>query len=108
MIDLRRFWLKQFGQGRYVDQDRILKVGNGVQAACYVLDDSLLVAACCDPALREAEIQVRAPEGCRATVYTAQSIPGGIPTRIVQGEENSAALRFSGAPQVLLHITGRF
>lgn len=107
MIALRRFWLEQFGQGRYMDQDRILEAGSGVQAACYALDDSLLVAACCDPALREAEIQVRAPEGCRATVYTAQSIPGGIPTRIVRGEENSAVLRFSGAPQALLHITGR-
>ncbi len=102
-ISLRNFWLETFGLGTYRDQDGILCTPEGVQAACYSLEDGVLIA-CANKTSSPQSILVKVEGPCFIQSFTAESIPHAGGEAKHNADPDTAALELTSAPQTLFYV----
>lgn len=98
MIRLRKFWLESFGQGVFCDEEYVAEMPDGVEVACYEMDNGLLLA-CSNTSGVEQPLTVRNTAPGSAVWYTAESLPGGKAVA-----ESGKTFTMPAAPLSLLRI----
>ena len=104
VIALRKFWLEEFGLGTYGDQNGLTNIPEGIQAACYTLEDGLLIV-CSNTTSSPQTIQVQVEKPCSVQSFTAESLPNAFAaTSQNPNHDGTISLELSSAPHTLFHL----
>lgn len=104
VIALRKFWLEEFGLGTYGDQNGLTNIPEGIQAACYTLEDGLLIV-CSNTTSSQQTIQVQVEKPCSVQSFTAESLPNAFAaTSQNPNHDGTISLELSSAPHTLFHL----